>query len=201
MTVEFVFDYQSPYAYLASTQLAGLGVPVIHTPVAILKVMKAVNNRPSPECPPKARYAGLDASRWAEFYGVPFGMNAGFRAAAYGGGGFEVEALMRGALAAGDAGVSATYNQVVFNAIWGSGADIVTPEGRREAFAGTGIDIDSLWDRAADPAVVERLEQNNAQAVKRGVFGVPTFFVGGEMFFGNDRLDFVRRRLATGVAA
>ncbi|RJF89069.1 2-hydroxychromene-2-carboxylate isomerase [Oleomonas cavernae] len=200
MSVEFVFDYQSPYAYLASTQLAGLGVPIDYTPIAIVKVMKAVNNRPSPECPPKARYAGLDARRWAELYGVPFGMNQQFRGAAYGGG-FEVEALMRGALVAGDEGVIAAYNAVVFGAIWGQGADIVTAEGRRQAFHGTGIDIDALWDKAADPAIAARLEGNNARAVDRGVFGVPTFFVGEEMFFGNDRLDFVRRRIATGAAA
>ncbi len=200
MPVEFVFDYQSPYAYLANTQLSGLGAPVAYTPIAILKVMKAVNNRPSPECPPKARYAGMDAKRWADFYGVPFGMNARFRAAAYGGG-FEVEALMRGAIIAGDEGKAAAYNGVVFNAIWGSGADIVTPEGRREAFAGSGIDIDALWEKAGDPAAAARLEANNARAVERGVFGVPSFFVGDEIFFGNDRLDFVRRRIAMGAAA
>jgi 2-hydroxychromene-2-carboxylate isomerase len=200
MSVEFVFDYQSPYAYLASTQLAGLGVPIDYTPIAIVRVMKAVNNRPSPECPPKARYAGLDAGRWAELYGVPFGMNQQFRKAAYGGG-FEVEALMRGALVARDLGLIAAYNGVVFGAIWGAGADIVTPEGRRQAFAGTGLDIDELWARAAAPEVVARLEHNNTQAAARGVFGVPTFFVNGEMFFGNDRLDFVRKRIAMGAAA
>lgn len=200
MSVEFVFDYQSPYAYLANTQLAGLGVPIDYTPIAIVRVMKAVNNRPSPECPPKARYAGLDARRWAELYGVPFGMNQQFRQAAYGGG-FEVEALMRGALVAQEQGVIAAYNGVVFDAIWGAGADIVTAEGRQQAFAGTGLDIDDLWARAAVPEVVARLEHNNAQAADRGVFGVPTFFVNGEMFFGNDRLDFVRKRITMGAAA
>jgi 2-hydroxychromene-2-carboxylate isomerase len=64
--VEFFFDYVSPYAYLANKQLAELQVPIGMRPIAILEVMKLVNNQPSPRCPPKARYAALDAKRWAD---------------------------------------------------------------------------------------------------------------------------------------
>jgi 2-hydroxychromene-2-carboxylate isomerase len=71
MRVEFVFDYPSRYAYLASTQLESLGVPVGYEPIGIVEVMKRVDNQPSPACPPKARYAGIDAARWAHRYGVP----------------------------------------------------------------------------------------------------------------------------------
>jgi 2-hydroxychromene-2-carboxylate isomerase len=62
MLVEFIFDYPSPYAYLASTQLGRLGVPVRSEPVGIVDVMRRVNNQPSPACPPKARYAGRVAT-------------------------------------------------------------------------------------------------------------------------------------------
>jgi 2-hydroxychromene-2-carboxylate isomerase len=73
--VEYFFDYVSPYAYLANTQLGGLGVAVDFRPVVIVEVMKRVKNQPSPLCPPKGRYASLDAARWAKLYGVPFAAN------------------------------------------------------------------------------------------------------------------------------
>jgi hypothetical protein len=63
MRLEYVFDYPSPYAYLASTRLKTLGIDAEHTPIDILTVMKAVNNQPTPACPPKARYTAMD---WAQ---------------------------------------------------------------------------------------------------------------------------------------
>jgi 2-hydroxychromene-2-carboxylate isomerase len=75
--VEFFFDYVSPYAYPANTQLSKLEVPIARRPIAIVEVMKLVNNQPSLTCPPKARYAALDAKRWADRYGVPLGRTTG----------------------------------------------------------------------------------------------------------------------------
>src|SRR5262245_6071881 len=107
--VEFVFDYVSPYAYLANTQLPGLGAPVDYRPVAIVEVMRKVNNQPSPACPPKGRYAALDAKRWADVYGAPFASNARLWAALRGGE-FDTKTLILGALAAQDLGVFAAYH-------------------------------------------------------------------------------------------
>jgi hypothetical protein len=64
-----------PLRYLASTRLKTLGIDAEHTPIDILTVMKAVNNQPSPACPPKARYAAIDVARWAALYGVPLEIN------------------------------------------------------------------------------------------------------------------------------
>ena len=79
--VEFYFDYASPYAYPANTQLSKLRIPIARKAIAIVEVMKLVNNQPSPRCPPKARYAALDAKRWADCYGVPFSLNDRLRTA------------------------------------------------------------------------------------------------------------------------
>src|ERR1700719_2064094 len=79
MRLEYVFDYPSPYAYLASTRLKTLGIDAEHTPIDILTVMKAVNNQPTPACPPKARYTAMDAARWAALYGVPLEINWALR--------------------------------------------------------------------------------------------------------------------------
>jgi 2-hydroxychromene-2-carboxylate isomerase len=199
--VEYFFDYVSPYAYLANTQLSDLGVAAEIRPVVILEVMKRVKNQPSPLCPPKGRYAVLDAARWAELYGVPLAANQRLWAALRAGE-FDASILVRGALTAKEEGRLATYHDAMFRAVWGAPADVQTAAGR-EAFAkAQGLSAD-FWDRAADPALDARVEADIAEAVERGVFGVPTFFVDGEIFFGNDRLDWVRRRLAErqGVAA
>jgi 2-hydroxychromene-2-carboxylate isomerase len=195
MLVEFVYDYPSPYAYLASSQLEGLGAPVRHEPVAIVEVMKRVNNQPSPACPPKARYAAIDAARWAHRYGVPFKINQGFLAALRSGS-FDYQILTRGALVAQELGVFAPYNAAMFAAIWGEPQDIVTEAGRETFLRRLGIDASHFWRRADSADVRAELDRGNEAAAERGVFGVPTFFIDNEMFFGNDRLDFVRERLA-----
>jgi len=96
MRIEFIFDYRSPYSYLANTQLKGLGADVDYKPVDIVAVMKKVNNQPSPLCPPKARYAGIDAARWARLYADHKAVSAGFTylhlAGILVGGGFAVAA-------------------------------------------------------------------------------------------------------------
>jgi 2-hydroxychromene-2-carboxylate isomerase len=195
MPVEFVFDYPSPYAYLASTQLESLGVPARYEPIGIVEVMKRVNNQPSPACPPKARYAGIDAARWAHRYGVPFEINQAFLTA-LGTGTFDYQILTRGALVAQELDVFALYNAAVFAAIWGKPQDIVTEEGRETLLKRLGIDVPHFWRRAESTDLRADLQRRNELAAQRGVFGVPTFFVDNEMFFGNDRLDFVRERLA-----
>ena len=195
MLVEFIFDYPSPYAYLASTQLGRLGVPVRSEPVGIVDVMRRVNNQPSPACPPKARYAGIDAARWARRYGVPFEPNRAFLAT-LGTGTFDYQILTRGALVAQELDLFAPYSAAMFAALWGKPQDIVTESGRETFLKKLGIDAPYFWRRADSPQLRAELDRRNEAAAQRGVFGVPTFFVDNEMFFGNDRLDFVRERLA-----
>ncbi len=191
--LEFFFDFLSPYSYLASTQLGSLGVEAKLRPVTIVEVMARVNNQPSPRCPPKARYAALDAGRWAKLYGVPLATNeplwAALRTRA-----LSPDTLVRGALAAKALGISPAYTEAMFRAVWAAPADVFTDEGRSIFAAAHGLPAE-LWEQAAGPEIGMLLAADVAEAVERGIFGVPTFFVDNEMFFGNDRLDFVRRRL------
>jgi 2-hydroxychromene-2-carboxylate isomerase len=140
MRLEYVFDYPSPYAYLASTRLKTLGIDAEHTPIDILTVMKAVNNQPTPACPPKARYTAMDAARWAALYGVPLEINWALRAAARDGS-FEWHVLTRGALVARDLGLMEAYSTAVFGAIWAEPADLTSEQGRRAVLRKAGIDI------------------------------------------------------------
>jgi 2-hydroxychromene-2-carboxylate isomerase len=125
MQVQFVLDYRSPYAYLANTQIASLGAQVSYEPVDILSVMKEVNNQPSPMCPPKAKYAGLDATRWAKHYGVPFSPNMALLAALRQGD-LENDLLSRAGIAGQLLGVFQQTNDALFSAVWSGVDDLST---------------------------------------------------------------------------
>jgi 2-hydroxychromene-2-carboxylate isomerase len=194
MRFEFFFDFPSPYSYLAWTQLRKLKVEAEAVPVDILTVMKTVSNQPSTVCPPKMRYAMLDAGRWAALYDVPLRFNEPLFAA-WKEGRFAWSVLTSGTLAAKDAGIMADYIDAIYRAVWAAPADLVSEEGRRAVLRDAGIAAPDLWERAATAEIVARLDANNRKAAERGVFGVPTFFAGDEPFFGNDRLDMALARL------
>lgn len=194
MPIDFVFDYLSPYSYLADSQLKTLETSVNFKPVDIVAVMKLVSNQPSPLCPPKARYAGLDAARWAKHYGVPFALNRPLFGALRAGE-FESSLLVRAGLAAQQLGVFDQVHKALFNAVWAGDGDVVTEEGRKALIGKLQIGSVDIWSLASESSIGELLAQNNQGAAARGVFGAPSIFVGEEMYFGNDRLEFVREHL------
>ncbi|HCF6450001.1 2-hydroxychromene-2-carboxylate isomerase [Pseudomonas aeruginosa] len=193
MNLQFVFDYRSPYAYLANTRLPQLNHPISYIPVDILAVMKQVNNQPSPTCPAKSKYSGIDAARWAAIYQVPLNPNAGFFQAMRAGQ-IDGALLVRVALSAQEAGAFGPVHEALFQAVWAGAEDLVTPEGQANFLRKLDVDVD-LWQIADSSAIREQLTAKDDEAARRGVFGVPTFFCDDEMFFGNDRLDFVRAAL------
>jgi 2-hydroxychromene-2-carboxylate isomerase len=193
MQVQFVFDYRSIYSYLANTQMKTLGASVAYQPVDIVAVMKSVNNQPSPLCPPKLKYSHIDAMRWARRYDVPLSANRPLLDAIREKR-LQGSLLSRVAVAAQRMGIFDQVNDALFSAVWASSEDLVTEEGRSQFLASRGIPA-ALWDDAGSPDVAAQLAANNERAVANGVFGAPTFFVDQEMFFGNDRLSFVKDRL------
>jgi 2-hydroxychromene-2-carboxylate isomerase len=193
MQIQFVLDYRSPYAYLANTQAPALGAQITYEPVDIVGVMKAVNNQPSPTCPPKSRYAALDAARWAKLYGVPFFPNRTLLAA-LSDGSCASDLLSRAAIASQLLGVFEPTNDALFEAVWAGSDDLVSAAGRSQ-FAVSHELPGELWEMTETTEVKAKLAANGERAVTRGVFGVPTFFVDDEMFFGNDRLGFIGDRL------
>lgn len=191
--LEFYFDFMSPYTYLASTQIAALAersnATVSYTPFRILDLMQRVGNRPTTiESAAKSRYAGADLGRWAARYQVPFSPNPNWRQ-------LDFDLLRRGVLAADQEGRPQAYVHGVLKAIWGVSADLADAQAFTNLLDGLGLDGAALLRRASDPRHDEQLERNTAAAAERGAFGSPTFFVGDQMFFGNDRLDFVEQAL------
>jgi 2-hydroxychromene-2-carboxylate isomerase len=84
----------------------------------------------------------------------------------------------------------------IFHAMWGEPRNLGAPDELAAVLRRAGIDVDSFQALVNDPAVKEQLKQNTEEAVARGVFGAPTFVVGDEMFWGQDRLEFVAEALA-----
>lgn len=198
MEIQFILDYRSPYAYLANTQLMSLGVQIAYEPVEIVSVMKRVNNQPSPMCPPKAQYAGLDAARWAKHYGVPYSPNRPLLEALRTGK-LKSDLFSRAGIAAQRLGALQRVNDALFGVIWASSDELTSASDRLNFLKNRALPPD-LWDVAESAETQELLAANGERAIAQGVFGVPTFFVDGEMFFGNDRLEFVKAKLGAARA-
>jgi 2-hydroxychromene-2-carboxylate isomerase len=188
-TVEFFFDVGSPAAYLAWTQLASLGCPVDHKPMLLGGVFQATGNQSPMMVPAKGSYMQRDLALHAQQYGVPFRHNPHFP--------INTLTLMRGATAVQMQQPErfADYVAAVFRAIWVDGKDMNDPQVVASVLQAAGFDPAALLAQASQPQVKERLKQVTQDAVARGVFGAPTFFVDGQMFWGQDRLDFVKQAL------
>ena len=192
--VEFYFDFGSPTSYLAWTQLprvaAAAGASVVWRPMLLGGVFKATGNASPVAVPAKRRWMGADIARWAKRYRVPFRFNPHFP--------INTLTLMRGA-----AGLQmrrpeefGRYLKAIYEAMWENPANLGDSAVLAATLAGTGFDVDAFQALVDDPEVKARLVATTEEAVTRGVFGAPTFFVGEEMFFGQDRLDFVAAALA-----
>jgi 2-hydroxychromene-2-carboxylate isomerase len=187
-TVEFYFDFGSPTAYLAHTQMPGLGertgARVLYRPLALGAVFKITGNTSPGAVPAKAVYLKtLDLPRYVRRYGVPFAFPPGFP--------INTKHLMRGAVAAAEDGGFAAYVDAVFRALWVEARDMTDPAVVAEVLTAAGLDATRFAERIQDDAVKQALIKATEEAVERGVFGAPTFFVDGEMYFGQDRLEFV----------
>lgn len=196
--VEFYFDYVSPYAYLADTQLPNSGLDIVYKPISILDVMTAVGNQPTPKCPAKLRHATADSARWAKRYGVPLASNVELWTALQAGT-INLRFFARGALAAQALGHFAGFHAAMFDAFWAHPRSVATREACEAVLTAAGVPGTEVFALAAQPEMEAALDAANAAAVEAGVFGVPFFRVGEEIFFGGDRLDFVKESAMGGA--
>ncbi len=195
--LEFFFDYGSPFSYLADTQLKGLaartGAEIVYRPILLGGVFKETGNTSPIAIEAKRKYMMAELERWARRYGVPPLRNAHFP--------IHTLRLMRGAIAAQHAGVFPAYHRAIFDAFWARGLNLGDAAVMREVLEQAGLDAARLIAMSEEHAVKDELRRNTEEAVRRGAFGAPTFFVGDEMFWGNDRLDFVEQALAAAARA
>jgi len=196
-TIEFLFDFGSPTTYLAHTQLpriaADTGARVDYVPMLLGGVFKATGNQSPVMVPAKGRWMGGDLARFAQRYGVPFAFNPNFP--------INTLTLMRGAV-----GMQMRqpdrfmpYVDAVFRAMWVEPVNMGDPAVVAKTLGAAGFDAEQFMALVGDAEVKAKLIANTEAAVARGVFGAPTCFVGDAMFFGQDRLDFVREAVTAGA--
>ncbi|MBL8922785.1 MAG: 2-hydroxychromene-2-carboxylate isomerase [Myxococcaceae bacterium] len=190
--VEFFFDFMSPYSYLAATRVEAMvgpaGGEVGWRPCFLPAVLKATGNQGPGENPVKLPYVMKDVVAWAELLGLPpLVIPEGFP--------FLATQADRCALVALDEGKGPAFCKAMFNTIWRDGR---TPDEAAisDVLGAVGLDAAKVHALASSQPLKDRLRANTDEAVRRGAFGVPAFFVGDELFMGNDRLDFVVRALA-----
>jgi 2-hydroxychromene-2-carboxylate isomerase len=189
LKVQFQFDFGSPNAYLAELALAGIerrtGVKFEYVPVLLGGIYKATNNMSPAESlrgiRNKPEYQALETQRFIRRHNITkFRQNPFFPV--------NTLMLMRGAVAARFEGVFEPYFRAAYHHMWEEPKKMDDLEVFRSAFIASGIDIEKLMARAQQDEVKKKLIELTTDAVDRGAFGSPTFFVGREMFFGKDQL-------------
>ena len=192
-TVEFYFDVGSPAAYISWMQLPGLcaaaDARVDYKPMLLGGVFHATGNQSPMTIAAKGRYVMTDLERFARRGSIDFSHNPFFP--------INTLTLMRGATALqmSDPARMVPYVDAVYRAIWVEGKDMNDPVVVAQVLREAGFDPAALVAQAGDPAVKDRLKAVTQEAVARGVFGAPTFFVDGQMYWGQDRLDFIQQAL------
>ena len=200
-TVEFVFDFGSPNAYLAHQIIPGIekrtGAKFEYLPALLGGIFKATNNQ-SPMVAfggvkGKLAYEQKETARFMERHGI-----ATFRPNPF----FPVNTLqiMRGLVACQLDGAMKPYLDAVLHHMWEAPKKMDDPAVIRAALLESGLDADRILARTQDPDVKARLIENTESAVSRGAFGIPTFFLGSEMFFGKDRLRDVEEAILANAA-
>jgi len=188
-SLELIFDFGSPNAYLCMKALPELldrtGADLVITPCLLGGIFKATGNKAPmiqyADAPAKLAYENLEMRRFIAKHGlVKFRINPHFPV--------NTLTIMRGAIVADDEDNLDDYVDAVNRAMWEEGLKMDDPEVIATFLSANGFDGPALLARTQEPAIKAKLVANTEAAVARGVFGIPTFFVGTEMFFGKDRL-------------
>lgn len=195
-TIDFIFDFGSPNAYLAWKVLPGLaaraGEQVNVVPCLLGGLFKLTGNQAPmtafDNVKGKLEYEHLETQRFIAKHGLrAFRFNPHFPV--------NTLLIMRGLLAARRANVGEAYLEAVLKAMWEEGQKMDDPAVVAAVLHAAGLDAKALLEAAQDAEVKAELTANTGAAAARGAFGIPTFFVGDEMFFGKERLGQVEEEL------
>lgn len=196
-TIEFYFDFISPFSYLAYQRLPGLAARfrcrVVCRVINLAEAkLLADNTGPTSRSQPlKRRYNQKDKERWARRYGVPIENPTSY----------DPNRLNKGTFFAEDHGPTDAYISYAWRKVWGEGGDMAGEALLRDVARNCGWDADAFVQFTQSAEAEDRYKRATLAAHEKGVFGVPTMMIGGEMWWGNDRLDFLEEFLRARAAA
>jgi 2-hydroxychromene-2-carboxylate isomerase len=190
--LEFWFDFHSPWAYLAATQIEALaarhGLAVAWRPLHLPRLIEEIDGRrPLEDNSAFVAWYKQDLLDWAELYGLGLRYHPDYP--------LRPARALRATLRAGEMGQAPAFALAVFHAYWSESRDISDLETLGEIAAAGGLDPAAIRAAAGDKGYPKGLEANTREAVDRGIFGVPSVICRGKLFFGNDRLGLLDRWL------
>ena len=190
-TVEFFYDFMSPPTYVAYTQLPAIAertcAKILWRPMYTIGLHQLTENRSPMFVPNKAKWVGQDLQRWIKRYDIEFKQNSHQPV--------KPVPSLRGALAAVELDVGAAYRDAVFKAMWLEDKNIGDADVLHSIMADAGLDADAILALTGSDHIKQKLVENTQEAADRGAFGAPSFFVDDELYWGQDRLDFVEEAL------
>ena len=184
--VTFCFDFGSPYSYLAYNNLNSIreaGGEVTIMPVLLGGIFKATGNQPPATVQKKGEYMFKDINRWSQRLDIPFKMNPYFP--------ILTVPHMRGAVLAQRENILEKYMQVMFEAIWVKAMNLNDQEILTNIAEKSGIDPNQFAEEISSDEIKNKLRENTEFAISKGAFGVPTYYLDDEMFWGIDSVKFL----------
>ncbi len=185
--LDFYFDFMSPFAYLAFQKMPELAkryeLDINYHVIDLPAAKKAAGNTGprNVDIPPKIRYLKTDLDRWAHRYGVPLKFPPSLNSTR----------MNIGTFYATDRGVTEAYIRQAWAFCWGAGGDLDSNDGLSSIATSMGWDPNEFLGFVGSASAGERYNESNSAAQHRGVFGVPTMMFRDQMWWGNDRLDFM----------
>ncbi len=182
-SIEFYYDFGSPTAYLAWTQLEKADetkFSIEYKPVLLGGIFKATNNQPPGTVKAKADWMFEDIKMYANSYDVSFAMNSFFPV--------NTLYLMRGAIFARKKGILKDYNKAMFNAMWVNNINLNEPKNIIDVLENNNFESKDFLEAAENNDIKQELKVDTSLAVTKGLFGVPSFIVDGKLYFGQDRM-------------
>lgn len=191
--IEFYYDFSSPNAYFAARTLPGIaartGARLVPRPFLLGGLFRAIGSidLPGMSTPAKAAWSRRELDLWSHKYGIPFRFPSRFP--------LNTVTALRVSLVLEERGESWPWVERAFVAYWVEDVDLSDGAALSSLLEELGHDAGAVLARTQEPTIKEALKARTAEAVERGVFGAPTCYVDGGMFFGKDRLDFVEDAL------
>ncbi len=185
-TVTFCFDFGSPYSYLAYNYLSPIkdaGAQIELKPVLLGGIFKATGNQPPATVQKKGEYMFKDIQRWSKKLNISFKMNPYFP--------ILTVPHMRGAILAQKKNILEDYMQSMFDSMWLKGLNLNDQEILTQVASESGIDPNDFAEGISSDEIKNELKENTQFAIDKGAFGVPTYFLEDEMFWGIDSIKFL----------